>query len=458
MATTDPANWMSTLDRTLTLKDVCMPGSHDAGMYKTDNWITSLALTQNKNLNEQLHSGIRYFDLRPQYWSDNKSEDRFYVHHGAATGPLLKEILSDISDFMKDHKSETVLLSFSHHKDFPEKKSGDKKYKDYLDYLKLIDKHLKPYLLPTNKFSGSITKMPLSALSGKVIPLFDFSDDEFTINVTNAKLDGYYLQRNSLKIHDDYADSKNYYGMIIDQMKKYGRFNTSDELFLLNWTLTPTTANIMPGQPSVYDYAKDINPKLTDFGHARDFLFKPNYYGHMINVINGDYWSLSGDKVLTACFEIMDNNKNVKAHGDSRKGLAVMLASRATKKHLAMNFDLGFPVEDNDTAYAKWYKWHLSENRYRLQNAGTGLYLSAMFNLTLALRINMQVCGELEYTGDDNQKWHLEDLGSKTFHVVNAGIKKHPLISSDRLDVSNDRAYMQDPNDGDYQKWEMIGG
>ena len=114
--------WMSALNDSLHLKDICMPGSHDAGMYSTSFFQLGqgLALTQSKNIREQLDFGIRYFDLRPEYDSSKTGENRFNVYHGPAAGPLIKDILNDIKSFFEhpNGNMETVIIGLTHFKDF----------------------------------------------------------------------------------------------------------------------------------------------------------------------------------------------------------------------------------------------------------------------------------------------------------------------------------------------------
>lgn len=54
-------------------------------------------------------------------------------------------------------------------------------------------------------------------------------------------------------------------------------------------------------------YAKEINPRLSGWGHAREGLFKPNQHGKIVNILNGDFWEEANKDVLKVCFEIMNN-------------------------------------------------------------------------------------------------------------------------------------------------------
>lgn len=300
--------WMSALNDSLRLKDICMPGSHDAGMYfTTQKYAPGLALTQSKNFREQLDFGIRYFDLRPQYWSKNSGENRFYAYHGAATGPLIKDILNDIKSFFEhpNGNMETVIIGLTHFKDF-----NDSVKIDLLNYIiEKLDGYI--HKLPNGKNLGSLK---LSDVRGKIIFLLDVGDEEFTrLTVTNYSISDFFTRKTfGSCVFDEYSDTK-YYTTMYEKQIEYFKSFREDKLFLLNWTLTPDDGIIggikavTQSYTSVKTYAKEINPRLSGWGHAREGLFKPNQHGKIVNILNGDFWEEAGNDVMKVCFEIMNN-------------------------------------------------------------------------------------------------------------------------------------------------------
>lgn len=297
--------WMSALNDSLTLNDICMPGSHDAGMYcTTQDWAPGLALTQSMNFRQQLDFGIRYFDLRPQYWSKNHGDDRFYAYHGLATGPLIINILDDVRSFFEhpNANNESVIISISQFKDFTKEVK--------IDFFNLIIKHLDKFIykLSTNKNLGSLK---LSEIRGKIIFLLDVPQNEF-IELSSGNNIANFFTEGLSSIFDKYSETKYYETMYKRQEEHFKTFN-ENKLFLLNWTLTAddgtwgTFKVITQSYTSVKTYAKEINPHLLNKGDARNAFFKPNQHGKIVNIINGDFWELSGNDVLKACFEVMNN-------------------------------------------------------------------------------------------------------------------------------------------------------
>ncbi|WP_116848207.1 phosphatidylinositol-specific phospholipase C domain-containing protein [Deminuibacter soli] len=125
------ASWMGDLllprNEHLTLKDVVLPGSHDAGMsvlsgtggMQASSVNECNTLTQSQNIARQLEAGIRMFDLRVGSFKND-----LYVKHcsadcmadamGGGYGEKLGTVLDAVHNFMQQHNREIVLLTFSH--------------------------------------------------------------------------------------------------------------------------------------------------------------------------------------------------------------------------------------------------------------------------------------------------------------------------------------------------------
>jgi hypothetical protein len=105
--------------RDKSLKQIAIPGSHDAGMY-TGNDI--FGRTQDLSIYQQLQGGIRYLDLR--VWNLVESGFLKIYHTGDKipwvflTGPSLQEVLDDVKRFLKEGHKELIILKFSKLKDF----------------------------------------------------------------------------------------------------------------------------------------------------------------------------------------------------------------------------------------------------------------------------------------------------------------------------------------------------
>ncbi len=140
------SEWMSYIKDDVKIKNVVIPGSHDAGTYGM-NW---MAETQNRELAEQLASGSRYLDLR--VW---KKGDKYFVFHGPIKGCDFLPIVDEINAFLDSHPTEFLVLDMQKFKGGSQNdvinilsaKLGDKIVKnttssadiDYVDNLTVAD-------------------------------------------------------------------------------------------------------------------------------------------------------------------------------------------------------------------------------------------------------------------------------------------------------------------------------
>lgn len=115
--------WMSNLmkkypDKDIKFSNICIPGSHDAGMYLIRNCSIGAnecnTQTQALPIKEQLEIGYRYFDLRP-----TKLRGELLTYHFNECGGMgcyggdLKTIFREVNNFIKKYR-EVVILQFDH--------------------------------------------------------------------------------------------------------------------------------------------------------------------------------------------------------------------------------------------------------------------------------------------------------------------------------------------------------
>lgn len=158
------SDWMSNLNEKLTkipLSQLAIPGSHDAMAYNLDvnssvlepqklkaldtvlfstilrpivkKWGTA----QEKTVSEQLDAGVRYFDMRVA--GKPESSDLFF-YHGLYTTMTVKEGMTELETWLKQHSKEVVILAFSHFKEM-----ADSQHNDLTSFLK---EHFKTKLCP----------------------------------------------------------------------------------------------------------------------------------------------------------------------------------------------------------------------------------------------------------------------------------------------------------------------
>ena len=244
-------DWMSLLNDNLSLLDICIPGSHDAGMYnyalrEAMNSVSgmelskfvagvtvmkifeNLAITQSLDLESQLKAGVRYFDLRPKY-----KENTFFVYHGPVLGLTVSETVCNVAAFVEAHPSETVILNWSHFEDF---KDADL---TFLNYLKSYFKDEVLYMKSNAPGAdNNIWKKQLKDLRGKIIMCFDNNNMRDLAKAANPPMNWVQHLNDELPLYDEYSNTRSYEAMRDDQLKKFKEFNDQKKLFLFNWTNT----------------------------------------------------------------------------------------------------------------------------------------------------------------------------------------------------------------------------
>ena len=101
------SQWMDFLSDDAALRNIVIPGSHDAGSVT----MPSAAETQNSYIRTQLLYGVRYFDIRVQ-----KKPCGLVIFHGPVSGQPFADVLESVKTFLEAHPSETVILDFQHFK------------------------------------------------------------------------------------------------------------------------------------------------------------------------------------------------------------------------------------------------------------------------------------------------------------------------------------------------------
>ncbi len=133
------AAWMGELALGRSLRELCLPGTHDSGAYRLSDRIAPTAaqqpglmrlasvlaggdryparyrslvrhmsVTQRRPVAEQLRDGIRLLDLRIC-----ACDGELWIHHGLL-GPRLSEVLDDLASFVDGTDHELVVVRASH--------------------------------------------------------------------------------------------------------------------------------------------------------------------------------------------------------------------------------------------------------------------------------------------------------------------------------------------------------
>lgn len=275
-----------------TLKHICMPGSHDAGMSEFDpgtigaHWTNSQ--TQVLNFYDQLVAGSRYFDLRPVI-----SGGEFKAGHYSAledlwvggNGAKLADIITQVNDFTAKYK-ELVIINLSHTLDTDNdyKELSQDQWNQLFDQLKGLNNRFTVADPGTTDFSAntldSYIKDAASVLVIAQLPggvsLGDYASQGF-------------FHQDHFPVYDSYANSNSYDAMRDDQLTKLTAERNivaddgarKDKFHVLSWTLTQQVEDVLNPEKAILNLASEVYDQLyTDAFNA----FTPESFPNVLYV------------------------------------------------------------------------------------------------------------------------------------------------------------------------------
>lgn len=101
----DLADWMRYAEDSALVKNLVLPGSHDAG----SEGMMYMGKTQKDTLEGQLLRGARYFDIRV-----TEDDGELKIFHGPLKGDVYVSFLEEIDAFLTSYPTEGLLLDFQH--------------------------------------------------------------------------------------------------------------------------------------------------------------------------------------------------------------------------------------------------------------------------------------------------------------------------------------------------------
>jgi len=279
----DRSSWMENALATIgnmTLHQMVLPGSHDAGMY-ANSFPASMAETQDMTIQQQLYAGVRYFDLRP-HWTGSD----LLIYHGPIDVESVQTVLNDVQSFMSTNRKELVVLKFSHYDNF------DSSGTAYQTLVSWIHNALNPWLYTTAPSGMRLANTPMSSFIGSQGRVLVVSDGSQPISYPSPGIWVYRdwssgdPQNGDLRIFDQYANVTDYPTMMNDQFNKFQNYDGTCQnnvsvpcdLFLLSWTLTPAI--------NVWSV---VGPPNRGLGYDINDLVIPNSHGQILNIIYADY-------------------------------------------------------------------------------------------------------------------------------------------------------------------------
>jgi hypothetical protein len=253
------ADWMQQSMGSLanrTLKHICMPGSHDAGMgtFSPGTIGAHFANTQTQYLDfyQQLMAGSRYFDLRPVL-----SRGEWIAGHYGQVGDIwlggngqsLTDIMQQINDFTSKYQ-ELVIINLSHTLD------TDNKYKD------LTQTQWNDLFTALKRINNRYTVSNPGSIDLSTRRLGDFITDRASVLIIAQIPDGIILgdyanqgfySGQNFPFYDEYSNSNNLATMKSDQLAKLKQNRNivaeqserRDRFHIFSWTLTQKPEDVL---------------------------------------------------------------------------------------------------------------------------------------------------------------------------------------------------------------------
>jgi 1-phosphatidylinositol phosphodiesterase len=172
-------SWMAQIRGSVQLSEMAIPGTHDSAANGNGN---DILYTQAMNFDEQLRSGIRFFDIRVRHFRNS-----FPLHHGAFfLDKFFNNFLDSVHGFLQQNPSETVMFRLK-------KEQTDDENTE--TRLQTLDKYLSRYNTYLRNTNRDIT---LDQARGKFIIFSDSSkfDDRGIVYGQSDIQDDYHLDDN----------------------------------------------------------------------------------------------------------------------------------------------------------------------------------------------------------------------------------------------------------------------
>ncbi|ETS84508.1 hypothetical protein PFICI_02533 [Pestalotiopsis fici W106-1] len=242
-----PVSWMQKNRSTLgnrPLSQICMLGTHDAGMSFVSHadfprgLVDPFVLCQSTPVYGQLVLGSRYLDIRPEisggdFWTGH------YSGKLGGRGESMANIITGVNRFLSDN-AELVILNFSH--SLQTDVSGDWRSFNRDEWHKLMQELQQLQNLFVVQDETKAKDLSLLTLddfigNGRGAVICVMEDD--SLDLGDFKKRGFY-KPSQLNVRNEYSNTDDAVNMVKDQLKKMkDNMSIKDKrLFLLSWTLT----------------------------------------------------------------------------------------------------------------------------------------------------------------------------------------------------------------------------
>ncbi|KAJ7090082.1 PLC-like phosphodiesterase [Mycena epipterygia] len=270
-----PTDWMQAnigLLGSRPLINIVIPGSHDAGMSQINGGtaFSDAANTQTQTLSigGQLSAGSRYFDIRPviadgSYSTGHYSDVTEIDSWQGSNGESITNVISDINSFTSTN-NELIIINLSHAYD------TDAGNSDYPIFTQAQWEALFEQLLGINHLyvdpnptTVDLTQVTLSTFISSSPAVVVIVQPDDTIDLGTYASQGFY-QYSQLNAYNEYSDTSTLSTMESDQLAKLAaqRAMPTQSYFLLSWTLTQSTLEVLGLGDSILDLANQADPAL----------------------------------------------------------------------------------------------------------------------------------------------------------------------------------------------------
>eukprot|EP01039_Chlorochromonas_danica_P003430 gene3431-3757_t len=234
-----------------TLRNICLPGSHDAGMSINERGpllsLDGCFITQRMTIRDQLAMGVRYFDLRVikgsgKYHTGDYSPFDYAWGlknlRAGGRGLSLDDIIAQINDFTSYCKSEVIILAVSHSMD------TDKDFKPFNQHIwEDFFTQLEDLNDLYTESADDLTQVKLSDFvksgSSAVVVVLTENPRDLPPSINWREFPGIH-QGSTFPMFGEYSNTIYPHEMAENQLNKMADNKTKpdDPVFLLSWTLT----------------------------------------------------------------------------------------------------------------------------------------------------------------------------------------------------------------------------
>lgn len=274
--TGDLTDWMHQSLDTLgnrTLKQITMPGSHDAGMSEFNAGTIGAHFTNSQtqylNFYDQLAAGSRYFDLRPVI-----SGGEFKAGHYSGiediwlggNGAKIADIINQVNDFTAKYQ-ELVIINLSHTLDTDNdyKELNQEQWNKLFEQLKGINNRFTVENPEKTDFSSNT----LGSFINDRASVFIIAQLPGGVELGDYASQGFFHQDN-FPFYDSYANTNDYEKMKNDQLDKLkaernlvaNDAERKDKFHIFSWTMTQQPEDVLNFENAIMNLATKVYDDL----------------------------------------------------------------------------------------------------------------------------------------------------------------------------------------------------